>query len=627
MKNREVDFHTLQFICSLTSVLKPKEALSLSEWANRYMILPKGSNEAGHYSTDNAPYQKEIMDAITSPEVVDVTIMSSAQVGKTLMILCGIAYYIDHEPSTQLMVLPTLKLGENFSKTRLATMISDVSVLSDKVMPVKSKDSNNTIYFKAYPGGHIIVAGANSAPSLSSNPCRVVWMDEVDRYPESAGSEGNPIKLAEKRSTSYWNKKHIKTSTPTIDGRSKIQDAFNKGTMEEWCVCCPSCGVYQKYDFHRLNFEDLTMTCEECGEMIPERDWKESDHKWVAEYPERVTKRSFHLNEMASPYVEWKDIVESFQDAMDQFKRFHDPEDLQVFINTVLGEPWKETDLDDTSVDDDILQERAEHYKAEIPDGVLILTAAIDTQDNRFEVEVKGWGRNNENWGIHKVEIYGDLYRSEVWDELEEYLNTTFSFANGTELNIAGFGIDSGGHYTHSVYKWVKKMKKKGKKAYALKGYAGKPDLDLLHKKTSVDIKEEQNDGRTYVVDRVMLNILGVDTGKEHVTNWLKIDTPGEGYCHFPSNGGKGYDKDYYKGLLSEKKIKKKVRGIVKDVWVKEKGVRNEPLDLFVYNYAVCELLRPVWGDLEKKLSNGINYMKAKKKIKTARRRYGGVEV
>ena len=190
MKSKKVDFHTLHFICSLACALRPKEDLTISQWADKNMVLPDGSNEAGRFNTSSVPYQKEIMDAITDLHVRSVTVMSSSQVGKSTIILCGIGYYIEHEPSTQLMVLPTLTLGEKFSKTRLAPMIREVPPLSEKIAPAKAKDSDNTILFKQYTGGYIVVSGANSPASLSSMPIRIVWMDEVDRYPASAGGEG-----------------------------------------------------------------------------------------------------------------------------------------------------------------------------------------------------------------------------------------------------------------------------------------------------------------------------------------------------------------------------------------------------------------------------------------------------
>lgn len=396
MKVKEVSFHTLHFICSLAHVLRPKEEMTISQWADRNMVLPDGSNEAGRFNTGSVPYQKEIMDAITDIRVRDVSIMSSSQVGKTTIILCGIGYYIDHEPSTQLMVLPTLTLGEKFSKTRLAPMIRDIPVLRGKISPAKAKDSDNTILFKQYAGGYIVISGANSPASLSSMPIRVIWMDEVDRYPASAGGEGDPVTLAEKRATTFWNKKYIKTSTPTIAGESRIEKEYLGGSMEEWCVRCPCCGTFQPYCFDRVVFKSVSMTCVECNEEIPERDWKESEHMWIAKHPERKRHRSFHLNELASPWVQWREIINEYLAAIDECKRLHDTERLQVFINTTLGETWDEGKLDDNAVTEEILEERAEHYRADIPDGVLLLTAAIDVQDSRFEIEVRGWARDYE---------------------------------------------------------------------------------------------------------------------------------------------------------------------------------------------------------------------------------------
>jgi len=623
--NKEVSWHTLQLMSKLANTLKPKDSMTLSQWADNYMVLPEGSNEAGRYSTDTIPYQKEIMDAITDPEVVDVSVMSSAQVGKTTIIMCGIGYFIDYEPATQMLVMPTIQIAEKFSKTRLSQMIADIPSLACKVADPKARNSNNTILLKSYPGGSIAIGGANSPSSLASDPRRIIWMDETDRFPESAGSEGNPIKLAEKRATSYWNKKHIKTSTPTIAGRSKIEDAYNKGSMEEWCTQCPECGAFQPYDFKRIKFDTVSMVCRECGCISTERQWKDSNHKWIAKHPERKRARSFRLNELASPFVDWEEIIENFKDADDKLKRFHDPEDMKVFINTVLGEVWEETAYVEDSVDEDSLESRAEVYEAEIPEGVLLLTAAVDVQDNRFEVEIRGWTRNYESWGIYKTEIYGELITDEPWNQLEAYLEQPLHFEDGTELNVAGIAIDTGGHFTNKTYKWIKHMKSKGKKCYGIKGYAGKPDIPLIYKKTVVDITEERG-GKKVVVDRTLIHIIGVDSGKEDIMNRLSLEETGPGYCHFPAGEGRGYDSEYFKGLTCEHQINKKVNGIIKKVWVKKSGARNEPLDLFNYNYAVVEILRPEWDKLESKIRAGVNYMKKSKRQRTVRRSIEGIE-
>lgn len=624
-----VSYHTLKFMADLSEKLRPRPPMTVTEWAEKNMILPAGSNEPGHYSSKNMPFQRAIMDAITDPYVQDVSVMSSAQIGKTTMLLCGIGYYIDYEPATQLLVLPTLSLSEKFSKTRLATMIQDVPVLSEKIAPAKSKDSDNTILFKQYAGGHIVLAGANSAASLSSMPLRIIWMDEVDRFPESAGTEGNPIKLAEKRSTTFWNRKHIKTSTPTVHGLSKIESAYNAGTMEEWCVQCPCCGTWQPFEFKRVAFKNIAMACIDCGEEIEERYWRESPQKWIAAHPERKSNRSFHINELASPFVTWSEIIDEFKSAMEKLNTFHDVEDLKTFVNTTLGEVWDETKQtdDNSQVDYETIEKRAEYYDADLPDGVLMLTAAVDVQNDRFEVEIRGWAREYETWGIYKTEIYGNLEKNDVWEELEDYISQTLHFANGNSLGIAATAIDTGGNHTNMVYKWVKRMTQKGKSVYGIKGYAQKAGIPLVYKVSDVDIKEETSSGKKVVVDHTKLYTLGVDAGKEDIQNRLVISEPGEGYCHFPSNGGRGYTTTYYKGLFSERKITKKVRGAIKEVWVKKSGIRNEPLDLFNYGYAACMIKRPAWNVLEEKIERGIDYMqKRKKKTGTTRRSQKGVE-
>lgn len=467
----------------------------------------------------------------------------------------------------------------------------------------------------------MILAGANSPDSLSSMSVRVVWMDEVDRFPDSAGDEGNPVMLAEKRSASFWNAKHIRTSTPTRAGDSKIETEYQKGTMEEWMVKCPCCGEWQPYEFDRIEFKTVTMKCAGCGEKIGEQDWKEAEHRWIAKHPERKSHRSFHLNELASPFSDWKKIIEKYKDAYQKMKKFHDPNDMISFVNTVLGKTWDDTDVEEDTVDAETLKSRAEVYRADIPYGVIVLTAAVDVQKDRFEIEIRGWAREYQSWGIYKTEIYGNLDKTEVWEELEDYISQSFSFEDGTRLGVAATTIDTGGDHTNAVYKWVKKMHLKKKPVYGIKGYSGTEGIPLLHKETTVKIREKMANGKEVVVDETKIHILGVDAGKEDIVNRLKIDKPGEGFCHFPANAGRGYTNEYYEGLLSEKKIYKKSRGVYKYVWVKKSGVRNEPLDLFNYGLAAIELRRPAWNVLEEKLSRGINYMEKRKVGKAAPRR------
>ena len=604
---KKVDRKTVRLFKKIATILSPPPVLTVSQWADEYRRLsPEASAEPGRWNTDRAPYQRAIMDAVNDARCEDIIIMSSAQVGKTELILNIIGYYIDYDPSPILALQPTLEMAQTFSKDRLAPMLRDTPALKGKVKDARSRDSGNTILHKTFPGGHITMVGANSAAGLASRPIKVVLMDEVDRYPASAGTEGDPIKLAEKRTTTFWNRKKIKVSTPTIKGRSPIEKEFLTSSMEEWNVPCPCCGKYQPYEWGRIHFSDVTMECKFCLEHISERDWKSNPGKWVAA-KENNKKRGFHLNELASPWKHWEEIIEDFKEA-DRDRKQGDIEKLKTFVNTALGEPWEERG---EAADDNVLLSRRERYNADLPDGVLLVTAGVDVQDDRFEVEITGWGKGYESWGILYKKIKCNLEQEEAWDKLEQFLDTELYFENGNSLLVAATCIDTGGHFTSEAYKFLKKMERKQKKIFGIKGMGGE-GIPLINKIS------------TNNVEKVRIFLLGVDSGKEILMTRLKTVDEGPGYCHFPINADRGYDETYIKGLTSEQRVVsvKDNRATLK--WVKKSGTRNEPLDLRNYSTAAAEILRPDWDVLEKKIRQGINYMK-KRPPKERQKRKGVV--
>lgn len=604
---KKVDRKTVRLFKKIATILSPPPVLTVSQWADEYRRLsPEASAEPGRWNTDRAPYQRAIMDAVNDARCEDIIIMSSAQVGKTELILNIIGYYIDYDPSPILVLQPTLDLAQTFSKDRLAPMLRDTPALKGKVKDARSRDSGNTILHKTFPGGHITMVGANSAAGLASRPIKVVLMDEVDRYPASAGTEGDPIKLAEKRTTTFWNRKKIKVSTPTIKGRSPIEKEFLTSSMEEWNVPCPCCGKYQPYEWGRIHFSDVTMECKFCLEHISERDWKSNPGKWVAA-KENIKKRGFHLNELASPWKHWEEIIEDFK-AADRDRKQGDIEKFKTFINTALGEPWEERG---EAADDNVILSRRERYNADLPDGVLLVTAGVDVQDDRFEVEITGWGKGYESWGILYKKMKCNLEQEEAWEKLEQFLDTELYFENGNSLLIAATCIDTGGHFTSEAYKFLKKMERKQKRIFGIKGMGGE-GIPLIN-------KISRNN-----VEKVRIFMLGVDSGKEILMTRLKTADEGPGYCHFPINADRGYDETYIKGLTSEQRVVRVKDGRAKLNWVKKSGTRNEPLDLRNYSTAAAEILRPDWDVLEKKIKAGINYM-VKQPKEQAKRKNGVV--
>jgi len=558
-----------QLFQKIASLVSPPPLWTVSQWADeRRRLSPEASAEPGQWRTDRAPYQRDIMDAINDVEIETVIIMSSAQIGKTEFLLNIIGYYIDYDPAPIMLVQPTLDLAQAFSKDRLAPMLRDTPALRGKVKDVKSKDSGNTLLHKTFPGGHITMAGANSPASLASRPIRIVLMDEVDRYPVSAGTEGDPVSLVSRRSETFWNRKRVLVSTPTIKGTSRIEFAYNDSTMEQWSLPCPSCESKQPLKWEQLHFDTIQMACKDCGALHDEHEWKSGEGQWIARQKSAV--RGFHLNALASPWKKWSEIIRDFKEA----KR-GGPEMLKTFINTLLGETWEE---EGEQLEEEALMERAEEYNAAVPASVKILTAAVDVQDDRFEIEVVGWGAGKESWGISYHKIFGDLRQPQIWHDLDEFLQRTWENAEGVRFTPACVCMDSGGHYTTEVYRFC--APRETRRIFAIKGQGTQNGeyIPLIngHSRTPRE--------------KAVLFKIGVDEGKGKVFSSLKISEPSPGYCHFPKD--QGYSLDYFKGLTAEKLQTKYRAGVAYKVWKKTRD-RNEPLDLRVYNTAALEILNP----------------------------------
>lgn len=588
----------------IAKLAAPPPELTVSQWADAYRRLsPEASAEPGQWRTSRAPFQREVMDAINDPRVQNIVMMFSAQVGKTEVLLNAIGYFVDHDPAPIMLVQPTEQMAEAFSKDRLAPMIRDTPTLGKKIRDVKSRTSGNTLLHKKFPGGHITLAGSNAPASLASRPIRIVLLDEVDRYPASAGTEGDPVNLVTKRTTTFWNRKRIMVSTPTIKNASRIEFAYEESSMEQWCLPCPSCGEVQPLRWKQIHFEydeETKMTvkaehaCFKCGALHGEHEWKAGEGKWVAR-KDNVKTRGFHLNELASTFVSWKEIVHNFKEAVKGGKEM-----IKTWTNTSLAETWEEQG---EQLDDELLYQRREDYgeEVDVPDEVVLLTAGVDTQDNRLEVEVVGWGAGKESWGIQYHIIPGDPARPETWQALDSYLDRQWRRPDGSGVIVAAVCVDSGGHHTTEVYKYC--LRREHRRIFAIKGEGG-PGKPIIagHSRT----KRE----------KCLLVRVGVDAGKERITSNLKLEEWGPGYCHFPNAPDKGYSEQYFRGLTSERKVLRYYKGQPRYEWQKTTA-RNEPLDLRNYALAALEIVKPNLDTLPPASGQG--------GTKTAKRRTGVV--
>ncbi len=512
-----------------------------------------------------------MMDAVNEPGVSEVVYMTSSQIGKTEILNNIIGYFSHQDPSPMLLIQPTLDMAETWSKDRLAPMIRDTDALTELFGDPRSRDSNNTLLHKKFPGGHITMAGANSPSSLASRPIRIVLLDEEDRYPHSAGTEGDPGSLAQKRTTTFWNRLLVTASTPTIEDESKIESRYQQSDQRKFYVPCPECDAFQVLCWQLVKFEKgkpetTYYECEHCKAHLKESDkmWMLSHGEWRAEAAFNGIV-GFHISELYSPWVKWSEMVESF------FKAKRLPETLKVWVNTSLGETWKDKT---EGVDPSGLLKRKENWGRVAPEDVIVITAGVDVQDDRLEVEVIGWGVGQESWSLQYHVLHGDPAQQKVWEDLTNVLTQTIKTSDGRILPVACACVDSGGHQTQRVYEYCKA--REYQRIYAIKGASqiGKPLVSKFSKANKL---------------RVKLFTIGTDTAKQMIFARLKIHQPGPGYCHFPAD----YPEEYFKQLTAERIQTKFVNGHPVRIWVMPKGRRNEALDCRVYGMAALHILNP----------------------------------
>ena len=551
--------------------------------------------------TARAEYLRGIMDALHEPEIETVVVMSAAQVGKTEILLNTIGYHIDQDPSPMLLLQPTLEMGQAFSKDRVAPMLRDTPALHGLVKDARSRDSGNTLLHKQFPGGHLTMAGANAPASLASRPVRIVLCDEVDRYPASAGTEGDPVSLARKRTANFWNRKTILTSTPTVRGLSRIENAYEESDQRQYLVPCPDCGHEQPLVWAQVSWpkneagesqrDKAAYACAECGALWGDGErWRAiARGRWEAR-AESYGIAGFHLSALCSPWQRLADI------AIEQGQVKSSPDQLKTWVNTTLGETWEE---EGEQVDDVGLMARREEYPAPAPDGVRVIVAATDVQHDRLETEVVGFGEGEESWNVDYRVIRGDTSQQGVWDDLDALLDHRYRHETGVELHIAAMTVDSSdGSRTSEVYDYCRR--RQHRRVWAVKGVAGtgRPIVGPP-KRTKV--------GRQ-TTPTPLWNI-GVDEAKNLIYSRLRQTEPGPGYCHFPVER----DEEYFAQLTAEKKVRKYRRGFPHDEWQKQRP-RNEALDCRVYALAALRILNPVMDKLTGQKQPGQRAARRKKK-------------
>lgn len=555
--------------------LSTPPAMTVSEWADRYRVLPTANAEPGPWRTDRVPYLREIMDCLSvSSPVEQVVLMKGAQTGGTEAAMNAMGYWIDHAPGMIMAVLPSIDMVRKSSRTRFEPMLQDTPALKAKIVPPRSREPGNTISLKEFPNGSLMMTGANSAASLRSHFVRYLVLDEVDAFPLDADDEGDPVALAMQRTVTFaGRRKIIMISTPTLAGVSRIERAWLESDQRRYFVPCPHCGAFQTLEWAGVTWpkgepERAFYACQECGGVVEEHQKPAllTAGEWRAEAPGQGKPAGFHLSALYSPFESWAAIAQEFLAAKD------DPIRLKTWTNLKLGEPFEDLATQALPVDELISRatEIEQPWIELLPDGVVVITVGVDVQDNRLEVEFVGWGRNEMSWSLDYQIIHGDPAGPEPWEALDRLLLRRFRHRRDVpDLGVLATAIDSGGHRTSQVMAYS--AARLNRRVWAVKGKGG-PNIPAWPKRPP----------KPQSATMTPLHIVGVDGLKSTLFARLRQGESQPGASHFPSDR----DRGWFMGLLAERPVRKFTRGVARIEWIADRSVRNEPLDCRVYAMA-----------------------------------------
>lgn len=564
----------------------PPPKLTISEWADKHRQVSIGPYP-GNWRTDRTPDLEEPMNCATDPSVEGIVIVKPTRIGGTDgPINNPIGYHIHYDPCDILYVQSSKDQGELYSDSILMPMLRDSPALSTRLIHEQGRKATQTKTKKHFVGGATLrIIGAKSPKGFQAIQARLAIGDDLDEWERS--KYGDPVQKLIDRTKGIWNRKIILVSYPTHKETSRIWNAYQTTDMRERWVPCPLCNKFQILKFggpkekYGLKWEDRTgevyYKCEHCEGKIQEfhKDEMNLKGEWRAQGPFNGW-AGFQLSPFLRSWHDWESIRNTFLMAG------KNPDKLMVFMNQTLGVIWEEDDT--LKVDEDVLYARREVYADEAPSGVKIITAAVDTQDNRLECKVMGWGSGEESWVLaHKI-FMGSPVESKVWTALDNYLLKEWRHETGLEIGISSVGIDTGGHYTTQVYEFTRS--REGRGIYAMHG-SNDTRADILEG----PMKTNKASGAKY--QRV-----GVSNCKNTLLGRLRIQDPHHtgphpGYIHFPM----ALEMEYFRQLLGEKPM---INSRGERIWQPIPGRRNEAMDLYNYNLAALRMLRPDWEAIDR---------------------------
>ena len=582
-------------VAQTMAIFRPPPPMTISEWADAYRYLSsKTANRPGKWRTDVVPYLREIMDAFKAPDCDEIVVMAAARTGKTSVIENAIGYAIHHDPCLLFFVAPTEDDGDRFMRQHIEAMCDDSPALRGKLVKSAGKEAGSTSKVKVFQGGLLQLGSANAAASLAGRTAKWVLCDEVDRYPADVDGEGDPLSLAKKRVADRPpGFKIYMSSTPTGGGgASRIAREFARSDQRRWFVPCPHCGHEQHLQMRQVVWdkeeaEDGTVLrhlpetaryiCEACGER-----WDDVERvravlrgRWRATVTAKTPRRrGYHLTALCSPFVSMSQIAAEWLEAQES------RETLRTFVNTVEGLPFEDRGSGEEMTVQRLL-ERREEYDAEVPTGAAVLTMGVDSQGDRMEYEVVGWGAGEESWSIEVGVIPHSPLSPEAWIALDEVATRARRRRDGTTATVSAVVVDTGGNA--DGVSWQTRVadecrKRQGRRWFAVFGAADKTRR-LTPVWPGTTAQSGRRAGRIYPI--------GSQQAKEDALGAIhNVQTPGPRYAHFSND----LPETWAEGLLNEVRRWDRRAGGFRWKPAHSKA-RTEPADCRAYAYAAWRAL------------------------------------
>lgn len=592
---------------AFASCLKPPPKLNLVEWADKYRFLPDNSAESGRWKTSRVPPAREPMLSVSAAGVPEVTIMCCIQLMKTELMLNAALYFIHQEPSPMMYVAPKKELGEAWSKERFMKSVNATPVVAN-IFSDNRRGEGNTILQKQFAGGQISIASARNPDDLAMRACRLMLFDETDKYPANTGSgnggfggEGDPIAVAWGRATTYGKRaKKIMACSPTVQGKSRIEQSYLQSNQSVYYQKCVHCGFAKELtwldvdipkdpDTGEFLHTEAHIVCDAdnggCG-----KKWTEGDRLWSIrngyyhiKRPHVTWHHGYKVTSLASPFTPVVTLAKEFMDALGNTQL------LKAFYNTRMAQTWKEVG---DQPDWQRLYDRRESFKSDpLPQGVLMITCGIDVQQEGIYFEIVGWGRRKENWSLDKGYIAGKIDSDEMRETIYAMADRCFISHTGSPVPVERIAIDSG-YNTNAVYALVREYV--GDRLVAVKGDKEGNVKTILSTATPVDV---HINGVRHSRG-LMLWKVGSSVIKEQLYSWFNLQKPTDedlsagklypsGYCHFPE-----HDEEFFRQITAEQYMRvESKRGFVSYVWEKTRK-DNHFLDCRVYARAASAMLQ-----------------------------------